>query len=341
MDTFPLGKLPPQVLENLLDKIPMTDTRVLLGPGIGLDCAVIDFGDQALVVKSDPITFTSEQIGWYAVHINANDIATTGARPKWFLATILLPEKRSDEALVSLIFQQIEKACFALRVTLVGGHTEITSQLDRPIVVGTMIGETRRDRLITPRGAHPGDRLLLTKGIPIEATSILARDLADRLQALPARTLNRARDYLTDPGISVVSEAIAAATAGGVTAMHDPTEGGLASGLWELSRAAQVGLIVDREAIPIPVEARQICDAFAIDPLEAIASGALLLSVEPDSAQNVMTAIEAVGVTVAEIGMVQEGEQVILKVEEEMLPLPFPQRDAIAYLFEAHDADTL
>jgi hydrogenase maturation factor len=334
MDKLPLGKLPPKLLANLLAHHEPSDPRVLLGPGVGLDCAVLDFGERLLVAKSDPITFTEDEIGWYAVHVNANDIATTGAQPHWFLATVLLPEKNATPDLAATIFQQIESACQSVGAQLVGGHTEITTGLDHTIVAGTMLGEVMRERLITPRGARPGDRLLLTKGVPIEATSILAREFPSHLAELPPDTLTRAIEFLHRPGISVVPEALSAAGTGLVTAMHDPTEGGLASGVWELAQAANVGFLIDREAIPIPTESAMICSTLGIDPLEAIASGALLLTVKPDASERVCQAIEALGIAVSEIGWVTEGQDVAMRTEKSICTLPWPARDAIARLFE-------
>ncbi|NIS79133.1 MAG: AIR synthase [Anaerolineales bacterium] len=337
MDVFPIGKLPSDILASLLEKHATSDPRVILGPGIGLDCAVIEFEDQTLVVKSDPITFTADQIGWYAVHVNANDVATTGARPRWFFATLLLPESRSDKTLVADIFQQIDEACQTLGASLVGGHTEITAGIPRPILAGTMLGEIQRSQLITPQGARPGDRLLLTKGIPIEATSILARDFASHLEDLDVEILNRARNFLHHPGISIVPEALAAAEVGGVTAMHDPTEGGLASGVWELVEAASVGILLDFEAILIPKESREVCEAMQINPIEAIASGALLLTVTPEAIQTVRQKIESIGVMVSEIGQVTEDIGVAMRKAGEIVPLHRPARDAIASLFEEDD----
>jgi hydrogenase expression/formation protein HypE len=334
VDSFPVGKLPMEVLARMLQRSTRADDRLILGPGVGLDCAVIDLGDRLLVAKSDPITFATEDIGWYAVHINANDIATTGALPRWFLATLLLPAQRTDESLLSGIFEQIDKACGDVGATLVGGHTEITTGLGRPIVIGTMLGEVSRQALITPRGARPGNHVLLTKGIPIEATSLLAREIPDRLNAVPASIVERARGLLKDPGISVLPEAAAAAASGGVTAMHDPTEGGLAGGLWELSLAAGVGIEVERQAIYIVPEALAICRTLDVDPYAAIASGALLIVVEEDTIESVMRAIQAKGVDVADIGLITQGSGVAIRDLGSLKPVPRPERDAVAVVLE-------
>ena len=335
MPGLPIGKLPPDLLRQLLSSSARPDPRVRLGPGIGLDCAVIEAGDRWLVAKSDPITFASDEIGAYAVHVNANDIATTGARPLWFLATILLPEGGADQALAEAIFRQILMACDEISATLVGGHTEITSGLGRPIVAGTMLGEVERGRLITPRGARPGDSLLLTKGIPIEGASVAAREFAGRLSSLSPATIRRAKEYLHSPGISVVREALCAAECGGVHAMHDPTEGGIAGGLWELAEAAGVGLEIEAETIPILPEGRAICEALGLDPLATIASGALLLAVEASAASRIAAAVLADGIACTQIGRIVEGTGVAMRKGEATIPLPRPDRDALTALYEA------
>ncbi len=304
---YPLGKLPAEHLARLLIRLPVTDPRVVVGPGLGRDAAVISFGDQMLVAKTDPITFASDEIGWYAVHVNANDVATTGAQPRWFLATLLLPEGCSRQ-MVESIFGQIDEACQEVGALLVGGHTEITAGLHRPIVVGAMLGEVERGCLITPRGARPGDVLMLSKGVPIEGGSILAREFGQRLRALPADLIARARAYLHDPGISVVREALAAADTGGVSAMHDPTEAGLACGLWGMADAAAVE--VDLDAVTVLPEAATLCAWLSLDPLAVIASGALLIAVRPLSAPAVMAAIRSAGVEVSQIGCIREGQGV-------------------------------
>ena len=223
-----VGKLPMDVLARLLSGTAQADPRVLQGPGIGADAAVIDMGDRLLIAKADPVTFATDRIGWYAVQVNANDIACMGGVPKWFLATVLLPEG-APESLAVEVHEQITEACAALGVTLVGGHTEITYGLTRPIVSGSMLGEATRDTVVWPGGARPGDALILTQGIAIEGTSVLAHEAADALLAggMSQGEVSAAAGLLDAPGISVVRAAGAAASAG-VTAMHDPTEGGLA-----------------------------------------------------------------------------------------------------------------
>ena len=331
---YPLGKLPANHLARLLTHYAPDDPRIVLGPGVGRDAAVISFGDSYLVAKTDPITFASDEIGWYAVHINANDIACTGATVRWFLATLLLPEGHTDETLVNTIFAQIAGACEELDVALTGGHTEITYGIDRPIVVGCMLGEVSPQSLVRPDMAQPDDAVLVTKGIAVEGTAIIAREKGDDLREVDPALLDRCRNFLYDPGISVVRDAAVATAAGEVRAMHDPTEGGLATGLWELAEAAGVGLEIDRDSIPILPETRVLCRQLGFDPLGLIASGTLLLAVAPRDTKAVITALEDAGIAAAQIGRVVERERgVVLRSGAGEHPLPSFDRDEIARLF--------
>ena len=333
---LPVGKLPVELLAGLLGQAPIQDPRVVVGPGVGLDCAVVDVGDRLLVFKSDPITFASDEIGWYLVQVNANDIATTGARPCWLLVTLLLPEGQTTAELVEEISGQIHRACGEIGVSVIGGHTEITHGLARPIIVGTMIGEVARDRLVTPRGAVPGDRLLLTKGVPIEATAILAREFPERLaQDLSPAEVEQASNFLFDPGISVLRDAQIATQAGQVTAMHDPTEGGLAAALWELAQACDHSLVVEPAAVPVPSLSVRICKALNLDPLAAIASGALLLTAPAEQAPQIRRALEQEGIACAAIGAVEAGPAAVWQATKTgREPLPRPARDEIARIYE-------
>jgi hydrogenase maturation factor len=332
---LPVGKLPQELLAAILSRAPIDDPRVILGPGIGLDCAVIDTGERLTVYKSDPITFATDQIGYYLVQVNANDIATTGAHPQWFLVTLLLPEKRTTAEQADTIMGQIHEACRNLGVTVVGGHTEITAGLTRPIAIGTMIGEVARDRLITPRGAQAGDRILLTKGVPIEATALLAREFPERLRGtLSENEIRQAQSYLFDPGIGVTADAREATSAGRVTAMHDPTEGGIVTALWELAEASQKTLRVDVRDIPIPDLARRVCEVFGVDPLAAIASGSLLITAPARDAKAIGAALQRKAISCADIGVVADGPAIVERHTATGLALwPRPAVDAITGVF--------
>lgn len=334
---LPAGKLPPDLLERLLAKTAFADPRLLLGPGVGVDCAVVDLENgNCLIAKSDPITFATDEIGWYAVHINANDIATMGAAPRWFLATLLLPERGTDAALAESIFDQILAACREVGAALVGGHAEVTLGIDRPIVAGTMLGEVSRDRLITPAGARVGDALLLTKRIAVEATSILAREkAADLAGKIDLPLLHHARRFLHDPGISVVRDAQIAIGAGRVHAMHDPTEGGLAMGLHELAAAAKIGLEIDARAVPVYPETQALCEIFGIDPWGVIASGSMLLAVEAADAERIVDTLHAAHIEASIIGrVIERARGVMLGDGTSLAPLKTFARDEITKAFE-------
>jgi hydrogenase maturation factor len=333
-------------LGGLLARHAPTDPRVIVGPRLGEDAAVIDMGDRYLVATSDPVTFATADLGWYALQVNANDVAVRGARPRWFLATLLLPEGRTDEAAVTEMFAQLGAACEELEVALVGGHTEVTYGLDRPIAVGTMLGEVAKDRLVTTGGARIGDAVVLTKGIPLEGAAIIAREREAELLALgmPAAMVSRARGFLRRPGLSVVPEAEIACELATVHAMHDPTEGGLATALHELAGAAGVGLRIDRSRIPLIPEGRELCRAFGLDPLGTIASGALLMTLDPAEAGTVIHALAREGIDSHFIGqVVPPGEGVMLVDGARQEPMPLFEQDEITRIFaeSAHAPDRL
>jgi hydrogenase maturation factor len=332
-----IGKLPHTLLAKMLAKVTL-DERVVVGPGIGIDAAVIEFGDRLLVAKTDPITFATDLIGWYAVNINANDIAVMGADPKWLMATILLPRGTSASQ-VEALFDQMLAACSELGISLVGGHTEITHDLDRPIIVGCMLGGTDRVRLVTAGGARAGDDIIVTKGIAVEGTSLLAREAGDRLREMgfTEEFLRRAADFLFDPGISVVRDARIAVGAAPVTSMHDPTEGGLATGLMEIAEASGLGLEVDIEAIPVLPETQTLCRELRLDPLGLIASGCLVFTVDPADTARLLDAFAEAGIRAGVIGRMMPGEYGLrMKTPEGLIDLPSFPRDEIARFFGEH-----
>jgi hydrogenase expression/formation protein HypE len=343
---LPVGKLRPALLTRLLERHGPKDPRVVVGPRLGEDAAVIDMGDRYLVATSDPITFATEELGWYALHVNANDIAVRGARPRWFLATLLLPEGRTDEAAVTRLFAEIAAACDELEVALVGGHTEVTYGLDRPLAVGTMLGEVAKDKLVTTGGALVGDAIVLTKGVPLEGAAIIAREKEAELRACggTAALVARAKGLLRRPGLSVLPEAEIACELATVHAMHDPTEGGVATALHELAAAAGVGLRVDKSRIPLIPEGAELCRAFGLDPLGTIASGALLMTLAPAEAGMVIHALAREGIDSHFIGQVVPREQGLVLVDgARQEPLPIFEQDEITKIFggAAHATDRL
>ena len=331
------GKLPAALLAELLGTITHRDPRVLLGPGIGRDAAVIDIGGgRVLVAKTDPVTFAAEHIGWYTVNVNANDIACMNARPAWFMATALLPPG-APEALARTIFQQLTSACTALGIELVGGHTEITIGLNRPVIVGAMLGEAARDEIVLGEGVRPGDQVLLTKGIAIEGTALLARESPSRLAAtgLAPDVIERAARMLYEPGISVVPEARAICATARPRIMHDPTEGGITTALYELAEAAGTTLRVNPAAIHVFEETRIVCDALGLNPMGLLASGALLAVIAPEHCERITAALTAMKIASQVIATVESGAaRVIMVPEGSTVPLPRFARDEIARFYE-------
>jgi hydrogenase maturation factor len=329
---LPTGKLPADLLERLIRTYTSSIHGVAVGASIGEDAAAIDLGDRFLLAKTDPITFVAEDIGTYTIFVNANDIATMGGIPRWFLATVLLPEKGTTPELVEGIFAQLSSACAKIDAAFCGGHTEITAGIDRPIVIGTMLGEVETDRLIATSGARPGDDVLLTKEIAIEGTSILAREKGGEIkERFGEEFLDRCKLLATVPGISVLEEARIAMQNGRIHSMHDPTEGGLANALHEVATAADVGLLVEKEQIRILEECEVLCGHFGLDPLGFIASGSLLIMVDPADSRDVIHSIRNAGTFIEIIGKILPKERGIkIRSGGEIKDLPRFARDEIA-----------
>lgn len=334
---FDVGKLPMEFLQTLLERYGGQDERLVVGPRVGEDAAVVDMGDRYLVAKSDPITFATDQIGWYVVHINANDIATMGATPRWLLLTLLLPEKGTDRALVENIFSQASQACQALDIVLCGGHTEITYGLDRPVAVGLMLGEVEKADLVRTAGVQAGDDIILTKGIAIEGSAVLAFEMESLLMAeVGAELVAHGRRLLEEPGISVLREAKIVCQVGRPHAMHDPTEGGLATGLWEMAWASGTRIVVDLESVPVLPETHAFCQVLNLDPMGLLASGALLVAATAEESARMVDALAAAGVEATVIGRVVDGSTgVVMETAAGLATLPTFERDELARLFQA------
>jgi hydrogenase maturation factor len=331
------GKLQSDFLRKLLGEIDITDERVVIGPGIGEDAAAIDMGDHYLIVKSDPITFVQDEIGWYVVNINANDIAAMGGVPRWFLVTMLLPERGTTTAVIEEIMHDLNDSCAELGISLIGGHTEVTRGLTQPILSGTMLGEVEKTGLINNGSIAEGDLLYLTKGVAIEATSIIAREMKDRIvRVFGDDFYARCLRFLRDPGISVLSDArrILDSESGiRVTGMHDPTEGGVLMGAYEMAAGAGVGLILEADRVRVFDETRALCAHFDLSPLALIASGALLVAVDRRDAGTLESLFD--GEAITRIGSFSERGGGMYLVEGGRRRLFEPSsRDEISRLFD-------
>ncbi len=334
---LPTGKLPQDILKRVVfERLGIHSERVLQGPGVGEDAAVIDMGDRVIVVATDPITGAVGNVGRLAVHVNANDVASTGARPLWFLCVTLLPEG-NDEGLLEGIMEQIHAACMEIGVALVGGHTETTPGLDRPILIGLMMGEASKEDYVTTGGASPGDVIVLTKGAGIEGTAVLAEDLARVLEdKIEASVIDAAKQMVER--ISVVPEAMKAVELGGVHSLHDPTEGGLLNGVWEMAEAAGVGVEIYESKIPIAPETMAICGALNVDPLKLMGSGALLIVLERMKVEKLLSLLSEIDVEASVIGEIKNTEEgrVLVKADGSRVELAAVDQDEVYRVLEEY-----
>ncbi|MBS7610411.1 AIR synthase family protein [Candidatus Bathyarchaeota archaeon] len=332
------GKLPPDALSwAVYPYLGAKDARIIAGPSIGEDAAIIDLlDDRVLVVHSDPITGAIEDLGSLAVYVSTNDVATRGARPLWISLIIFLAEESSLEE-VRRIMMQVDRAAKELGVAIVGGHTEVTPGLKRTIVACTAFGIAKKGAFVTTGGARAGNLLILTKGVAIEGTAILATDLADVLsERVDPTVLESAKRFRRE--ISVVRDAEVAMKKGGVTAMHDPTEGGLAGGLYEMAYASNLGVEAYESEIIVRPETRIICDALGADPLQTIGSGALLIAVEAERANMVLEGLRNAGIEASVIGRFLQDKSIrrILRSNGTVLNLSMPPQDHLWKLLQRY-----
>jgi hydrogenase maturation factor len=335
---LPTGKIPPGLLGRLLAGFPTSGSDVIVGPAVGEDAAVVRPGKGVLIAaKSDPITLTGHGIGRSLVQVNANDLAVMGATPRWLLVTVLLPSSRLASRQFATIMRELREACAEAEITLVGGHSEVTDGLARPVAVGTMLGEVQAARVLDKRAIRAGDELYMTGALAVEGTAALARDFraALRGRGLGVGLLRRAEGLLRDPGISIVRHARIAAKLGPVRALHDPTEGGIAGAVWELGVRAGCGVLLETDAIPVLPETQLICRALGLDPLRLLASGALLIAAAPGSEKALARAFAAEKVDVTRIGrFLPRGRGSWARTGGKRVALRAPDRDELA---RAHD----
>ena len=319
--SLPEGKLPVELLARLLGGFP---PEVRLGPRVGEDAAALDLPEGTLVVATDPITLTSREVGGLSVVVNANDVAVTGARPRWFLAAVLLPPG-CTEGEVEALFAGMRETLVETGVALIGGHAEITGAVTQPVVVGQMIGLTEGGRFVVTGGLRPGDVVIQVGPAPIEGAAVLAREAADRLRGLEEDLVAAAVGALRDPGISVVAPALLA-TGLGATSLHDPTEGGLAAGLHEMADASGLRIRIDADAVLWFEPGIAVCRALGADPWATLASGTLLAGFPPELADEALRALGGWG-GAAIVGEAERGRGVRDAGDR---PVDWPARDEVA-----------
>lgn len=329
------GKLPNDLLAECLEDLVFDDPSVLIRPRVGEDTAAVDVrGEETLVIKSDPITFVAENIGYYTVLINANDIATSGAQPRWFMSTLLFPLGTTPME-IRQIMSDMSEVCRTWGIALCGGHTEITDAVIRPVVSGMLIGTVAAGALIKKQNLKPGDQVILTKTAAVEGTAIIAQEFLERLRRGGMSDDDITKCLELRACISILDEARIASESPGVHAMHDVTEGGLATAVAELRQAGGCGIEIQMEEIPIDPRTERICRLLSLNPLGLIGSGSLLIGCDPDHTRNLISRIENSGIQASLIGKVTEKNSSVTAIKRGA-PAPWPQFevDEITRLYE-------
>jgi len=328
------GKLPNRFLNSFLSSLEILDPSILISPGVGEDTAAVDITEEeVLILKSDPITFVSDAAARYAVTINANDIATSGAIPRWFLSTLLFPPGVTPAEIIQ-VMEELQDFCLKQEVTLCGGHTEITDAVTRPVITGMIAGTVKKSQLIDKKGMTVGDCVLITKAVAVEGTSILAQEFEHQLRrnGLTDDEITVGKEFLEQ--ISITKEAALASNNEGVSAMHDVTEGGLATALEELSYAGNHLLAIDMDLIPVSELTRKMCRALDLDPLGLIGSGSLIICCKADTCQKLIDDLTTANIQTTRIGTVLDtGNGVIAEASGKPSAWPVFDADEITRLY--------
>lgn len=329
-----IGKIDLETFETFISRrLGRRDETVLVPPLTGVDAGVIDIGDgKVLIIAEDPILFAPgtpyDLFGWYAVHIGASDVAVMGVKPRYMTYTLLMPPLTADEDFRKIV-DSIHRTAQELEIAIVGGHTGYYPGIELPLVGGiTVFSIADKDGYVTPAGARPGDDILLTKGPAVEAVGLLAvlyeRTLREKY---PPHLVDRAIGYREK--MTVVEDALVAFEAGGVSSMHDATEGGVIGGLFEIANASDVGMEVDEALFIYPEETRMLCEELKIDPVAAIAEGSLLITVDPDYSGKVIGALKEREIAASIIGKVvaNRGKRVLKRFDGSIVSLAIPKQD--------------
>jgi len=317
----------------LLKRLGKKDNTVIVPPLTGIDAAVIDVGNErVLIIAEDPILAIPKQplemFGWYTVHIGASDIAVMGVKPRYMTYTLLMPPETRDEEFRTIV-NAIHGAALELDIAIVGGHTGYYPGFASPTIGGiTVFAIADKDGYVTPADAKPGDDVILTKGPAIETAGILAviRE-KELLEAYPSSLIEKAKALCKQ--MTVVKDALNAMDSGGVTAMHDATEGGVIGGLFEIANASHVGMEIDEALFIYPEEVKMVCEAFEIDPVSSIAEGSLLITASPTHSEDILRRLRVEGINASVIGKVTENLKMrtIKRLDGSIVQLEIPKQD--------------
>ncbi|MBQ2276277.1 MAG: AIR synthase family protein [Lachnospiraceae bacterium] len=326
-----VGKVPEIVLSrSVLNQLKTKRDEVLVGASIGEDCAIVALKeDEEFVISTDPITGTTKDIGTLAVHVTANDLASNGAEPIGIMVTVLLPNPSSEKTLKN-IMEQLQQACSAMNIQIMGGHTEVTDAVNQPVLSITGVGKAKKNQRITTKGAKPGQEIIVTKSIGIEGTYIMATEKEEELSTRYSKEfIEQAKEMKNQ--LSIVKEAMIAKEYN-VTSMHDITEGGIFGALWEVGEASEVGMEIQLSKIPIKQETIEFCNYFDLNPYMLISSGSLLIVA--DRGNDVVDALKAKGIEATIIGKIVEDKERVVILEEEKRFLTPPKSDEIYKIWE-------
>ena len=321
-----IGKVSESVLKrSIIKQIKTKREEVVLGAGVGEDCAALKLNPgEIFVASTDPITGTSKDIGKLAINITANDLASSGAEPVAVMLTLMVPEYVMESDLKQ-IMADVEYTCSELNIQVIGGHTEVTDVVTRPVLSVTGIGKVKEDKLVSTAGAKPGQDVIITKWIGLEGTSIIAKEKEQELLNKYSKGfINEAKDF--DKYLSVLKEA-ATAVKSGVSAMHDVTEGGIFGALWEMAEASGVGLEIDLKKIPIRQETIEICEFFDLNPYKLISSGSMLMASE--NGYDLARELEKEGIKATVIGKFTSSNDRVVVNDGEISYLEPPKTDEL------------
>lgn len=326
-----LGKVSPRLLKELIDALPAFDASVIIPPGIGMDAAGLKIGSCFISVTTDPITFSTQHIGNYSVAVNVNDVACLGCRPRWYLASLLLPPG-TTEAELKAIWKEIVEQLKKYHIQSIGGHIEVTEAVSRPVLTGQVIGEPVGDHLLNIADSQPGDQILLWERIAIEGTALIAREKSEQLKKYFSRSqITEMQQLLFSPGICVWPFVKKLLPQPGLVGMHDPTEGGVATALHEIADAADCGIVVHAEKLSFLANTLELGKILHFNPLGLLASGCLLSVCKTEVKDEILNRFT--GTFLRWIGELTQNKERILKYNDRDEELPrFDQDELITSL---------
>ena len=328
MNILKVGKLDNDILEKIVfGNIKYRSGDVIKRAGLGEDCAVMDFGEYDCIVSTDPITATPNEIGKLAVYISCNDIASNGIEPFALTMSVLLPEGTCEKE-VELIMKQAGEAAMDLEVEIVGGHTEITTAVVRPVIVSTVFGKSLRGESQTCDLMSEGDLICVTKDLALEGTAIIVGDHEDIMrEVLSEDEIKQAKSFMDS--ISVVKDGVLAGSIG-THGMHDVTEGGILGAVWEMCMNSKLGARIYESRIPLTDITKKVMKYLDVDPLKMISSGSMVMAISKDKEEDMKVAFKDAGINFNVIGeIVNEGEGITLESADGISPVLPPQSDEI------------